>query len=203
MIQELHAPQNRNYRLKSCPETALASLIYNLERVVGDQDPKGIAASVSDADMNAIRTDGSFIPERFLQPVSPGYARRLIYMGADRRFSILAMVWAPGQRTPLHDHGGQWCVECVYRGEIHGTNFEVERERDGIFYFKERSVVREVEGQSSALVPPFDHHMLENRSDSTAVTLHVYANELLTCNAYHPRDDSGYERRVTRLGYTA
>ena len=25
---------------------------------------------------------------------------------------------APGQGTPIHDHGGLWCVECVLQGRI-------------------------------------------------------------------------------------
>jgi len=203
MVQELYSPQVLDYRPKRCPASALARLIFNLEQAVDGRDPLTIANSVKDALMSAIRTDGSFVPERFLTPVAGSYARRLIYMGADRRFSLLAMVWAPGQGTPLHDHGGQWCVECVYRGEVYSRNYEAVSERDGLFHFRERNVVRDVEGQSSALVPPFDHHMLENRSDTPAVTLHVYPNELLTCNAYVPSEGGGYVRRVASLGYTA
>jgi predicted metal-dependent enzyme (double-stranded beta helix superfamily) len=202
MVQDHHLSQVRNYRLKTCPETALAALLFKLERLVGDDPPVDTANAVREALMATIRADGSFIPERFLRPSEDCYARRLIYLGADRRFSLLAMVWAPGQRTPLHDHGGQWCVECVYCGEVVGTNYELEAQREDRFYFRKSSELREVEGQSSALVPPFDHHVLENRSDSVAVTLHVYANELRSCNAYVPAD-GGYVRRHVQLGYTA
>jgi predicted amidohydrolase YtcJ len=35
------------------------------------------------------------------------------------------MVWDRGQGTRLHDHGGNWCVEAVYRGEIEVTSYAV------------------------------------------------------------------------------
>ena len=203
MVQELHSSQVRRYKVAPCPGTALAGLIYRLERAAELSDPRSIANSVREALTDSIRADASFIPDRFLRPAEDHYARRLIYMGADTRFSLLAMVWAPGETTPLHDHGGQWCVECVYRGEIVGTNYLLEDQRDDKFYFREHSSVREVEGESSALVPPFEHHVLANRSENPAVTLHVYANELLTCNVYEPAEDGGFTRKTSRLGYTA
>jgi predicted metal-dependent enzyme (double-stranded beta helix superfamily) len=201
MIQALAYSPVLTYRPKTRPESGLASLIYHLERAVGNEDPTSTANNVREALMNAIATYGSFIPDRFLRPTTHGYARRRIYIGADNRFSLLAMVWAPGQCTPLHDHGGAWCVECVYRGEVQGRTYAHEAVRDGVHYFRETGVARECEGQSSALVPPFDHHILENRSDSVAVTLHVYPNELLACNAYMPRDGGGCICNACTLGY--
>ena len=35
------------------------------------------------------------------------------------------MVWQPGQQTPIHDHGGVWCVEGVYQGHMHITQYDV------------------------------------------------------------------------------
>jgi 3-mercaptopropionate dioxygenase len=203
MVQDLHSSFVREYKVAPCPGSELAGLIYRLERAVEQPDPQSIADSVREALIDAMRADSSFIPDRFLQPDEVHYARRLIYMGADTRFSLLAMVWAPGQTTPLHDHGGQWCVECVYRGEIVNTSYVLEDQRNDEFYFRECKSVREVAGQSSALVPPFDHHVLSNQSDTTAVTLHVYANELLTCHMYEPAHDGGFYRKSSRLAYTA
>jgi 3-mercaptopropionate dioxygenase len=203
MIQEIQAPVRfKSYQPKSVPETALASLIFDLERAVGDEDPMTTAIAVKEALERAIRKDGSFIPERFLRPATDRYARRLIYMGADRRFSLLAMVWDKGQGTPLHDHGGDWCVECVYRGAMRSTNFVLEGERHGLFQFRQKSVAYDIEGQANALVPPLEHHILDNPSESPAVTLHVYAHELTRCNAFLPTD-GGYVKKVCTLGYTA
>lgn len=58
--------------------------------------------------------------------------------------------------TLLHYHGGQWCVEWVYRGEIVNTSYVLEEQREDDVYFRECSSIREIAGQSSALIPPYD-----------------------------------------------
>jgi predicted metal-dependent enzyme (double-stranded beta helix superfamily) len=201
MIENARTSNRPTYQPRSVPESPLAALIFNLERAVAGEDPQTTACAVKDALEVAIRRDGSFIPERFLQPAPNHYARRLIYMGADRRFSLLAMVWDQGQGTPLHDHGGDWCVECVYRGAIRTASYVLDGERDGLYQFRQKDVAYDVEGQANALVPPLDHHILDNPSDFPAVTLHVYANELTLCNAYLPVD-GGYSKKICTLGYT-
>ena len=43
------------------------------------------------------------------------YARNLIYAAPDKSLSIYAIVWLPGQWTPIHDHGS-WGVVGVLEG---------------------------------------------------------------------------------------
>ena len=43
-------------------------------------------------------------------------------------YSVVVMVWDRNQGTPLHDHAGVWCVECVYRGRIRVTSFDLEND---------------------------------------------------------------------------
>jgi predicted metal-dependent enzyme (double-stranded beta helix superfamily) len=108
------------------------------------------------------------------------------------------MVWAPGQGTPLHDHAGSWCVECVYQGRIRVTSYDLANETDGRAQFKETDVVEAGVGGAGALIPPFEYHTIENPYDETAVTVHVYQGELTWCHAFHPTDDAGWFRRERR-----
>ena len=48
-----------------------------------------------------------------------GYQTHLIHAEPDGSFSILVMVWLPGQTTPVHDHLS-WCVTAV----LQGTEYE-------------------------------------------------------------------------------
>jgi 3-mercaptopropionate dioxygenase len=48
-----------------------------------------------------------------------GYQTHLIHAEPDGSFSIVVMVWLPGQRTPVHDHLS-WCVTAV----LQGTEYE-------------------------------------------------------------------------------
>ena len=84
---------------------------------------------------------------------------------------------------------------------MRSTNFVLDAEQDGLFLFRQKDVTYDVEGQANALVPPLEHHILDNPSDSPAVTLHVYAHELKTCNAFVPIE-GGYAKKVCTLGYT-
>ena len=46
------------------------------------------------------------------------YLSHLLHAEPDGSFSIVAMVWLPGQVTPVHDHV-TWCVFGVLQGAEH------------------------------------------------------------------------------------
>src|ERR1700733_12982988 len=48
-----------------------------------------------------------------------GYQTHLVHAEPDGSFSIVAMVWLPGQRTAIHDHLS-WCCTAV----LQGTEYE-------------------------------------------------------------------------------
>ena len=43
------------------------------------------------------------------------YRANLVHVAPDGAFSLLALVWLPGQATPIHDHLS-WCVVGVHQG---------------------------------------------------------------------------------------
>ncbi len=144
-----------------------------------------------------------FLEPRFLEPCSDRYARRLLHRDPANRYTAIAMVWNVGQGTPLHDHAGIWCVECVYQGRIRVTSYACQGgdpERD-LVQFKQESVVFAGVGEAGALIPPFEYHVLENASNAPAVTLHVYGGELDHCHVFEPVEH-GWLRRYRELSYT-
>ena len=46
-------------------------------------------------------------------------------------YTAVVMTWGPGQKTPLHDHAGMWCVECVVEGELEVVQFDLMEQADG------------------------------------------------------------------------
>src|SRR5882672_7704117 len=96
----------------------ILSFIADLDRAVGtDGDRARITAAVKEVLKEDVRVLEA-LPARFLVPSSPRYARRLLYKDPAERFSAVVMVWDRGQGTPIHDHCGMWCVECVVLGRI-------------------------------------------------------------------------------------
>ena len=77
------------------------------------------------------------------------------------------MVWDHRQGTPLHDHAGMWCVECVYQGKIRVTSYSVHGgdPETGVVQFEKEKAVHAGVGEAGALIPPFEYHVLENASD--------------------------------------
>jgi predicted metal-dependent enzyme (double-stranded beta helix superfamily) len=112
-----------------------------------------------------------------------GYQTHLIHAEPDGSFSIVVMVWLPGQRTPVHDHL-TWCVTAVLRGTeyeevyrlIHaGSPRGAPQDGDHL-----QSVARNANpaGTVSGFAPPGDIHQVTNIGDTIAVSMHVYGTDI-------------------------
>lgn len=185
-------------------------LIDRLERAVRLGHPTAITARIQSALEDLISAGGLRIPERFRQPKPDAYARRLLLRDPDLDYSAVVMTWGPGQKTPLHDHDGSWCVEGVVDGEIEVTRYELQDgpvgESSDLYCFHQRDTLRAGQGQAGSLIPPLEHHVLGNASpDRVAITLHVYQGEMAQCAIFEPVAVDGaeglYRQRIKALGY--
>lgn len=179
-----------------------------LVRLVGeavDAGPPALAPQRVEAELKALCLFGQLaLPEAIRRPLPHRYARRLIHLDPRGRHAILAMVWGPGQRTPLHDHGGLWCVECVSEGEMESEAFRLAAiGEDGRFRFDGLGSERGGPGASGVIQAPLEYHVMHNPSASTpAVTLHVYGGELVRCRAFLPDGDDWYRAEERTLSYS-
>ncbi len=118
-----------------------------------------------------------------------GYQSHLLYAEPDGTFSVSAMVWLPGQQTPVHDHVA-WCVTAVLQGREHEEIFalanselanselaggELAGEGQAL-----RLTTRNVNppGSVSAFAPPGDIHRVRNTGDTVAISMHVYGADI-------------------------
>jgi 3-mercaptopropionate dioxygenase len=101
-----------------------------------------------------------------------GYQTHLIHAEPDGSFSIVAMVWLPGQQTSIHDHV-TWCCTAV----LAGTEYEEVYANRGDHL---EVVARNANpvGTVSGFAPPGDIHRVTNIGDVTAVSLHVYGTDI-------------------------
>ncbi len=130
------------------------------------------------------------------------YARGLCYADPWNRFSVIAMTWNTGHRTPLHDHAGVWCVEVVVDGEMQVVNYELmEEDAKGRCRFERRETITAPAASSGALLPPFEHHVFSNVGNAPSHTLHVYRGPMSRCDIFEPGASdrpTGYWQRVHR-----
>jgi len=96
----------------------LEALVARLDAAVQLEDPRAVTARIKDELEAAIHAGTVQLPDRFHQVRPDGYARRLLHRNDRLGYTAVVMTWGPGQKTPLHDHAGIWCVEGVVEGRI-------------------------------------------------------------------------------------
>jgi len=98
-----------------------------------------------------------------------GYRGHTLHVEPDGSFSIVALVWRPGQLTRIHDHT-TWCAFGVIQGVEHEELFDA----DGNVIGRSDNHVGEVSG----FAPPGDVHRVHNTGDTTAISIHVYGTDV-------------------------
>jgi 3-mercaptopropionate dioxygenase len=92
-----------------------------------------------------------------------------LHVEPDGSFSIIALVWRPGQVTRIHDHL-TWCVFGVIQGVEYEELFGANRNRIG-------ESANET-GDVSGFAPPGDIHRIRNIGDTTAISIHIYGTDV-------------------------
>jgi len=100
------------------------------------------------------------------------FRTHLLHVPDDGAYSLVAAVWRPGQRTPIHDHVA-WCVVGVHRGEEHEVRYRLV---DG--HLVEDGHTVGPCGEVTVLTPPGDIHAVVNDGTAVAASLHVYGADL-------------------------
>ena len=105
------------------------------------------------------------------------FRTHVIHVAPDGGFSIVIVVWQPGQTTPIHDHVS-WCVVGVYEGEEEEIGYRL-YEDDGGRFLVEHEVEVARPGQVTTLLPPEeDIHRVTNAGTGKAISIHVYGADI-------------------------
>jgi 3-mercaptopropionate dioxygenase len=103
-----------------------------------------------------------------------GYVCRTLHTEPDGAFSVCAVVWRPGQQTPIHDHV-TWCVVGVLQGAEHEELFAL---RDGETALEQVGSRVNVTGEVGGFAPPGDIHRVTNDGAGVAISVHVYGADI-------------------------
>jgi predicted metal-dependent enzyme (double-stranded beta helix superfamily) len=155
----------------------LRSLTRALDAVVESYDDPSVVARRAGLVLRSALADPDLLEARHTEPWVSRYRPHLVHVHPEGRYSIVSLVWQPGQSTPIHDHRC-WCVVGVWRGEERETTYDVFREGSEP-YLVERATAGYKRGSVSVLVPPDeDVHRVENAGDRNAISLHVYGGDI-------------------------
>jgi 3-mercaptopropionate dioxygenase len=180
----------------ACPE-----LVARLDRAVGAGSVDEVTREVKQV-LEELLTSGSVkLPGSFRVVRPDTYARRLLHRDPAGRYTAIVMTWGPGQGTPVHDHGGLWCVEGVVEGQIAVTRYDVSREPGDRYRVQALDTLMAGTGEAGRLIPPTDHHVIANALSSPSLTLHIYGGELGACQVFVPGADGLFVSRMKTLSY--
>jgi 3-mercaptopropionate dioxygenase len=157
------------------PDTRdLAALVADLGRAT--RATRGHDAETVEAVCEALRPAMSapdLLPPEQRVGDPAAYRSHLLHAAPDGAFSLVALVWLPGQATAIHDHLS-WCVVGVHEGAEHETRYRLTADD----HLVESGTAVAFPGDVAGLLPPGDIHRVHNVGDSTAISLHVYGADL-------------------------
>jgi len=144
-----------------------------------------------------VASAGEFLSAEHFHSEPDHYARNAIHIAPSGNLSLFALVWLPGQWTPVHDHGC-WGVVGVVQGVLEERSYmsaSGEITANTGIRLKRGGVILLNPGAVSSFVPNPDHiHMTGvPRERETCVSLHLYGRNM---NSFHIYDVAAGTRRL-------
>lgn len=129
-----------------------------------ETDPRDVAAA-----MAPHCTDPTLLAGRDLSSDADRYIRHKLHEDPAGGWALAALVWRPGQMSPVHAHH-VWCAVGFHRGVLAETFYE--QGESGVV--PSSIIMRRPGDRSFGLPRPDAIHRLANLGTEVAVSLHAY-----------------------------
>lgn len=149
---------------------AFARFVAEAERHV--DDPCEIAGHLAEL----LSQDG-WLSARDQRPGADSYRQHLLHVSPTRRLSVVALVWQPGQRTPIHDHVA-WCIVGVYRGVEREIRYRLVEDEGERCLLRTGSVDAHPGHVEALVAPAEDIHCVTAAGDEKTISIHVYGADI-------------------------
>lgn len=176
-LRDVTAQLNPNCRaLTPAPLLHEPRFMQYIEAVnrIADRPKSGMAQEVAAAIRELISTP-DWLPEDCRVGSDECYKRHMLYADPEGRYTVMALVWRPGQASPVHGHTA-WCAMGVYSGYPSTASYACNDGKNPV-----QTGVHHCEpGQVVGLEPGSEEpHRVYNGSDSEVITLHTYGRDLV------------------------
>ncbi|MCC6784537.1 MAG: cysteine dioxygenase family protein [Planctomycetes bacterium] len=166
----------------------LARFVAGVEAVLDCRPAMPVTIKQVSALLLELLDDSSWLAEAAKRPRDDSYARHLLHRDRDNRFVVLALVWRPGQGTPIHDHAC-WGVMGVLENSLQEVGFERldDGTQPGFAELRELTGRQVSAGSTSYLLPPYQEiHAIGNNTDRMTISIHVYGRDIDEVNVFEP-----------------
>ncbi len=151
---------------RSTLEALVAEIDDAVEEAPADALPQAVGAALRRGVPVA-----DLLDRRQRQGEAGRYVRHVVHADPLGRYTLVALVWRPGQITPVHGHY-TWCAYTILQGEMHEEQFAW-RAADECAV-PSGSIAR-VRGDVATSHAGLDRiHRLSNGGAEVAISLHVY-----------------------------
>ncbi|HEX5565884.1 MAG TPA: cysteine dioxygenase family protein [Streptomyces sp.] len=173
-------PSTRASRLSGPRTTArLSALVEDIREAVGQGLPPDVTAYLVGEKLGPHLGAADLLAPEHREGDPERYRQHLLHAEDDGSFSLVALVWLPGQCTPVHDHVS-WCVTGVHEGEEHERRYRLlpAAGPDAPARLVATEDAVNPRGTVCGFAPPGDIHRVWNGCSDLAVSLHVYGADV-------------------------
>lgn len=166
--------------------------------IAAHQDAAERVTMIAPLMRSLLTSDRSFLQPDHFRSNPLHYERNAIHVSPDENLSLFALVWLPGQWTPVHDHGS-WGVVGVVEGLLEERSYmsiDGDIAEDSGIRLRRGGVILLNPGSVTSFVPNPDHIHMTGVADGreTCVSLHLYGRNM---NSFHVYDvDAGTRRMI-------
>lgn len=182
---------------------ALGNFVAHMDALAAHEEDSAALAAGARQHLGALLESPEFLEERHRRSDAEHYRQHVVHVHPEGKYSLVSLVWLPGQQTPVHDHRC-WCVVGVLEGVESETRYRLLSGDEGKWLASDGSRTN-APGDISTLVPPQENiHRVANACEEMTVSLHVYGADIATLGTsvnqvFHQeiRDDNdGHEREI-------
>jgi 3-mercaptopropionate dioxygenase len=160
----------------------------SIEHSCACAEPADCVLALAPLMLDLLDAAGSFLEPHHFRSEPDHYARNLIFSTPDNSLSLYALVWMPGQWTPVHDHGS-WGVVGIVEGMLEERGYvriSADRGKDSGIELVRGGVILLGRGAVTSFVPNPDHIHVTGVpvGRPRAVSLHLYGRTMNAFNTY-------------------
>ena len=181
-------PTNGNSPARPCadsdygPHARAHEAIHDFVRAVQALLPETPADDVPDRVAEAlgpVLATEDLLCAELCEPGTATYRKHVLYACPEKHFTLVAIVWQPGQGTDIHGHTA-WGAVGVYQGTPNVACYSCEEVAAGRHTATETKDIRCQPGDVATVRPGLcDTHRIYNDSDDVVITLHAYGLDLV------------------------
>lgn len=172
------SPCEAGYGLYPDVHPAIQQFAHEIGQIIESSDAVDVPEKVCEK-LDSVLATENLLADCHREGGEETYRRHILYADPDHRFTILALIWKPGQRTTIHGHTA-WGSVGVYEGKPNVTCYDCKEDESGKVTPHETQDICCEPKQTTHVQPGLcGTHRIYNDTDEVVITIHTYGRDLV------------------------